>query len=268
MKKFAFLFFGLLICSGLFAQEDAEGCKDHPLLTRLNGFNIVDCVMNYNQLDFLNTSGEWVTIEGYLTTINYIFTSDGEMPSNFQIIKNYLNAVTAIGGKKVYTDDNYGCFQLKKNGKESKIMISEFVNGNQFKLQVLEMDAMVQEITANAMLEALNTNGSIALNILFDTGKSTIKSESFPIVDQIFEMMNGATDLKISIEGHTDNVGDIASNKTLSQNRSKAVMDALVAKGVDKTRMSSLGWGQEKPVADNATDEGKTQNRRVEIVKK
>jgi outer membrane protein OmpA-like peptidoglycan-associated protein len=63
-------------------------------------------------------------------------------------------------------------------------------------------------------------------------------------------------------------VGDAASNKKLSNDRAKAVMDALIAKGIDKTRMSFVGWGQEKPVADNRTDEGKAKNRRVEIVKK
>jgi OOP family OmpA-OmpF porin len=80
--------------------------------------------------------------------------------------------------------------------------------------------------------------------------------------------MNSDATLKISIEGHTDNVGDAASNKKLSNDRAKAVMDALVARGVDKTRMSFVGWGQEKPVADNRSEDGRAQNRRVEIVKK
>jgi len=87
-------------------------------------------------------------------------------------------------------------------------------------------------------------------------------------VDQIFELLNSDPALKISIEGHTDNVGDAAANKKLSNERAKSVMDALIAKGVDKTRLSFIGWGQEKPVADNRTDEGKAKNRRVEIVKK
>ena len=126
---------------------------------------------------------------------------------------------------------------------------------------------MVQEITANEMLDALNKDGYIALNILFETGKSAIQEESLPIVDQIFELMKSNSALKISIEGHTDNVGDAASNKKLSNDRAKAVMDALIAKGIDKTRISFVGWGQEKPVADNRTEEGRAKNRRVEIVK-
>ena len=143
------------------------------------------------------------------------------------------------------------------------------MNGNIIHdLIVLEIALMKQEITANEMLDALNKNGYIALNILFETGKSDIQQESLPIVDQIFELMKSDATIKISIEGHTDNVGDAASNKKLSNDRAKAVMDALIAKGIDKTRMSFIGWGQEKPVADNRSEEGRVQNRRVEIVKK
>lgn len=73
--------------------------------------------------------------------------------------------------------------------------------------------------------------------------------------------------LKISIEGHTDNIGNSQSNQTLSENRAKAVMNAIISNGIDKLRLSSKGWGQTKPIDDNKTEEGKATNRRVEIVK-
>ena len=269
MKKLSFfLTITLLIVFSVFAQDDV-GCKDHPLLTRLKGFSIVECTTNFNKLDTYNAAGEDIQFEGYLTYIDYIFnTETGEMPSNFQIIKNYQDAILAKGGKKVYTDGNYGCFELKSNGKEYKILLRDFYNGTNFKLYVLEMEPMIQEITANTMLNALNNDGYIALSILFETAKFTIQKESLPIVDQIFELMKNNPTLKISIEGHTDNVGDAISNKTLSNNRAKAIFDALVTKGIDKTRMSYVGWGQEKPISDNRTNDGRTKNRRVEIVKK
>ena len=135
-------------------------------------------------------------------------------------------------------------------------------------LNVLEIEAMKQDITANEMLDALNKDGFISLNILFETGKSKIQNESLPIIDQVYQLMKLDLTLKISVEGHTDNVGDAASNKKLSTDRAKSVMDALIVKGIDKTRLSYIGWGQEKPVADNRTDEGKSKNRRVEIIKK
>jgi outer membrane protein OmpA-like peptidoglycan-associated protein len=130
------------------------------------------------------------------------------------------------------------------------------------------MEQMKQEITANEMLDALNKDGFIALNILFETGKSQIQAESLTIVDQIFELLHSDPSLKISVEGHTDNVGDAAGNKKLSTDRAKSVMNALIAKGIEASRLTSTGWGQEKPVADNRTEEGRASNRRVEIVKK
>jgi OmpA-OmpF porin, OOP family len=265
----------MLLSIATVIAQDAEGCKDHPLLSRMPDFYIEECTQNYNQLNFLNAAGEDVTLEGNLTNIKYVFNSESvnKEPSVFQILKNYSNAIGKIGGKFFFGADYVGCYNLKKNGKEYNIKISDFGNyggdrQTQFRLYVLEMEAMKQEITANEMLDALNKDGYIALNILFETGKSAIQQESLPIVDQIFELLKNDATLKISIEGHTDNVGDAASNKKLSNDRAKAVMDALIAKGVDKTRMSFIGWGQEKPVADNRSEEGRTKNRRVEIVKK
>ena len=69
--------------------------------------------------------------------------------------------------------------------------------------------------------------------------------------------------MKIEIGGHTDNTGDKARNKALSQSRAKAVKDYLVSKGVDATRLSAIGYGDTKPLADNKTEEGRAKNRRT-----
>lgn len=123
-------------------------------------------------------------------------------------------------------------------------------------------------MTANDMFDALNREGHVALYINFDTGKSTIKSESQKVVDQIAEMMQNNPDLHISVEGHTDTVGDRAKNKALSEDRAKSVVACLVKQGIDAKRLSAAGFGQDKPTADNKTEEGRAKNRRVELVKK
>ena len=132
---------------------------------------------------------------------------------------------------------------------------------------VFEIEAMKQEISSNDIFTALSTEGHIALYINFETGKSDIKPESQIIIDQIVEMLKSNSTLKISIEGHTDNVGNSQSNQILSENRAKSVMNAIVSKGIDKSRLTSKGWGQSKPTVDNNTENGKAKNRRVEIVK-
>jgi outer membrane protein OmpA-like peptidoglycan-associated protein len=130
------------------------------------------------------------------------------------------------------------------------------------------MEAMTQEVTADAMYNALNKDGYMALYINFDTGKSNIKPESMGIIDQIAALLQAHPDLRLSIEGHTDNVGTPQSNKTLSQQRANSVMSAVAQKGIAANRMTAVGWGQEKPIADNRSEDGKAKNRRVEIVKK
>jgi outer membrane protein OmpA-like peptidoglycan-associated protein len=132
---------------------------------------------------------------------------------------------------------------------------------------VVEVEEMKQDIKASEILDALNKEGYIALYINFETGKSNISGGSQKIIDNIATMLEENPVLKISIEGHTDNIGNAASNKILSENRAKAVLNALIAKGISASRLTSKGWGQEKPIADNTTDAGKAKNRRVEIVK-
>jgi outer membrane protein OmpA-like peptidoglycan-associated protein len=274
MKKFLLIAALLLIGSvPSFAQQDAEGCKDHPLLNRLPGFTIESCARNYNQLEFYDSTGEGVQLEGNLVVIKYNnIGSPNDPPSMFQIVRNYENAIKKIGGTKIFADNATGCFSVKKNSIEYKIKVCSYGDYSDhdkvYELDVLEMTPMKQEVVANDILLALNSDGHIALDILFDTGESTIKDESQPTIDEIYKTLNDNADLKVSIEGHTDNVGDPAANKKLSADRANAVMNTLIAKGIDKSRLSSVGWGQEKPVGDNGTDEGRAKNRRVEIVKK
>jgi outer membrane protein OmpA-like peptidoglycan-associated protein len=126
---------------------------------------------------------------------------------------------------------------------------------------------MQQAVTANDILTALNKDGRVSLYINFDTGKSSIKPDSQGIIQQMVELMNQNLDLKLTVEGHTDNVGKPEANKLLSEQRAKAVVQALVKEGIDQKRLKPVGYGQEKPVADNSTPEGRAKNRRVELVK-
>jgi OmpA-OmpF porin, OOP family len=127
---------------------------------------------------------------------------------------------------------------------------------------------MTQEVTADAMYDALSKDGFLALYINFDTGKADIKPESQGTIGQIAALLAAHPELKVSIEGHTDNAGTPASNKTLSEARARAVMAAVVKAGAAPARLAAVGWGQEKPIADNRSEDGRAKNRRVEIVKK
>ncbi len=107
----------------------------------------------------------------------------------------------------------------------------------------------------------------ITYGITFDVGKSTIKPESMGEINRIVQLMTENSDLKFSVEGHTDSTGKADSNQTLSEARSQAIVDKLVELGIAKDRLTAVGKGQNSPIADNSTDEGRAKNRRVEFVK-
>ena len=94
-----------------------------------------------------------------------------------------------------------------------------------------------------------------------------LKPDGTAAVAQIVALLKQDRSLKLSIEGHTDNVGNAAANKKLSQARADAVMQAVIAGGTSASRLSAKGFGQEVPVADNRTEEGRAKNRRVELVR-
>ena len=101
--------------------------------------------------------------------------------------------------------------------------------------------------------------------IEFETGKATIKKKSYPLLDQIAKIFIENSNYIIEVQGHTDNVGKPESNQLLSYNRANAVRDYLIGKGVDFQSLTAVGYGQDQPIADNATKAGRQKNRRVEF---
>lgn len=105
------------------------------------------------------------------------------------------------------------------------------------------------------------------LRVEFDTGKSIVKKQYHEVIGRLAAFMKKNPDLKIALEGHTDNVGGAAYNEKLSQRRVDAVKKYLVEKfGIEAFRLSTKGYGLTKPIASNATKEGRQKNRRVEAV--
>jgi len=104
----------------------------------------------------------------------------------------------------------------------------------------------------------------ILAGVNFDTAKATIRPESFPRLDTVVEFMAHKKTARVEISGHTDNVGNAKSNKTLSEQRAQACRNYIVSKGIDKKRLDAVGFGDEHPIAPNDTDEGRQKNRRIE----
>jgi OOP family OmpA-OmpF porin len=103
-------------------------------------------------------------------------------------------------------------------------------------------------------------------NLQFELGKATIKPISFPALDVLAQTLKDASDWKLRIIGHTDNTGTEPFNLKLSKSRAEAVKSYLVSKGIDASRITTEGLGSSKPIASNATAEGRNANRRVEFL--
>jgi len=260
-------------------QAQESEFKDTPWFSGMPNFTIYDAEdIEFDSYNFYNGK-TCTTVEGRKYKRTYALKEDVQKSSVAQIIRNYSNAIKSMGGIIIYegmpqeadcAENNGLNMVVGKTVKDGNEMWVEVVTlgGDDYYITIMLKELMKQDVTASNMFETLNRDGHIALYINFDTGKSIVRDESKPIIEQIVQMMKQNPDLKIGVEGHTDNVGSPASNKTLSEARAKAVVSAIVGQGISADRLSPAGYGQDKPVADNNTEEGRAKNRRVELIKK
>ena len=149
-------------------------------------------------------------------------------------------------------------------GSEKTLVLSDY-DENKTKNRRIEL--IRTNINETGLREALNKNGKAILHILFDTGKATLKPEEHEIVEEIAKLMFSDEALRISIEGHTDDVGSSEANNKLSLERARTIRNGLVEMGIPSKRLGIAGYGSTRPIVMNNSAENRTKNRRVEIVK-
>jgi outer membrane protein OmpA-like peptidoglycan-associated protein len=167
-----------------------------------------------------------------------------------------------------YTNPETGEFDIAiPKNKDLGLTVEK--EGYLFNSQTLdrEMLASVDELKKDFTLSKAKVGNKVALrNIFFDSGKSEIKEESMAELDRIYELLMSVPQLKVQINGHTDNTGDAKVNKVLSKRRARSVVDYLISYGIDPSRLSYKGFGEGNPIASNDQEkEGRELNRRTEI---
>jgi outer membrane protein OmpA-like peptidoglycan-associated protein len=245
------------------------------MFSRMPGYYIDDYDANdFGGLDLYLDPDKHV--EGRFWQISYRLKEGAKRVGPVQIARNYTDLAVKRGGKRlseqVDASGGTSVARMPVAGKNIWIQLSIADRGEYYELSIVEEAAMEQkvEFTAAELARLLNEKGSVALhNILFDTGKASLKPESTAALSTVGEMLKAEPDFRLEIQGHTDNVGIASSNLKLSQDRAAAVKGYLVQTfGIAGDRVATTGFGDTRPVADNTTEAGRAQNRRVELVKK
>jgi OOP family OmpA-OmpF porin len=175
------------------------------------------------------------------------------------------------GRYSMWASEKAGVYLLRTPDKEIWVEAYQIYDDHDnYWLTVVERKALPMTATvlpAAEMKKALDATGHVALYLNFDTDQATLKPDAQATIAQIISLLAQSPDLKLSVQGHTDDAGTPARNQALSEARARTVVATLTAQGILPDRLQAAGFGQTKPLADNATDAGKAKNRRVELVK-
>lgn len=186
-------------------------------------------------------------------------------------IKGIVIALTSPSGTKYYTDEtdaegyaealvpvgqtyDMTYLTLGRRDVSAKVTVSDKPNQNLKLTLRYKRDDYLSDAVRRFVLKGVQ----------FETGKATLTPESFERLDSVVEYMTYKKSVRIEISGHTDNVGNPRSNKVLSEKRAKACRDYVVSKGIKGDRIKTIGYGAERPIASNDTEEGRQENRRIE----
>jgi OmpA-OmpF porin, OOP family len=266
--------FRLFLCSALTftalnlcaQDEDATGCKDSTIITRMPGSAIHSCEnKEFDQAKMpmgVDKDGnpKEKMIEGEYHYWDY---GTREGMSEIQVFRNFETALKKAGFT-IDFEESPGTITAHKGSTWYLLQNS----GSYYYQTIVVEKQMEQEITADNLADEINKSGHVAVyGIHFDTGKATIQPDSENILGQIVALLQAHSDLKLRVEGHTDGIGNVAANQSLSEKRAQAVVAWLTGKGIDASRLAAKGFGATKPVADNGTEAGRAKNRRVELVK-
>jgi len=272
---------------------------DFPFFTAPDGAKYINNVKT-KAFDFLVfvTPDDIFEVEGktYRSWVQEDPESKTELSGRY-LFKSYDDAITKVGGVKIFEGaldaerlEQYNklCTYAGDDGsfipsgdqqivsyvirrKEGNIYITlekkDFPSTSIQIVQEKPFQQTIQKVTSDDIVKDLTEKGKSILYINFDTDRSNVTDEGKETVDQIVGALTKDKSLKIGIEGHTDNTGEAAHNKKLSNDRANAVMKLLIADGIDKSRLTAAGFGAERPLVANDSEENKSKNRRVELIK-
>lgn len=198
-------------------------------------------------------------ISGKIVTDNTNIPLDAEIyiidnNTNQVVYKTKANSQTGEYSITIPTGKNYG-MTIRKDGYLFYSDNFDLVNTNKY-----------EEVNKDVKLQTIEKNSTVTLkNVFFAFASADLQASSMPELNRIVDFLTQNSVLKIQLSGHTDNIGSYEQNMQLSQQRANSVKNYLVNKGITADRIVTAGYGYTQPIADNATEEGRKNNRRVEL---
>ncbi|MFQ5865339.1 MAG: OmpA family protein [bacterium] len=270
----AFMF--LALQTSAFAVFEAQ---DHPVVKPMPRSEMAAAqsqMKSFSSYTFNVKKGrktEKVEKKGKYWKLRYLIKdANGRIDRNVgreEIVQNYKSAALEKGGEILYEAGYLLTFTLpRKDGGTTWTYLS--AGNGSYDLYIIDEAGFKKQLTfgADEMKKALDEEGHVAVyGIHFDSDQASLKLGAEKVLIEMVKLMKRNPDLKIEIQGHTDNTGSAEHNLDLSKRRADTVKAFLLTYGVKSSHMVAMGYGEEKPIAPNNTEEGRAQNRRVELVK-
>ena len=250
----------------------APSGPDHRLFGHMPNYSGKGEKRNFDKFTFNYKDGDDrkdIEVQGARTSVVYLPRDGATYSSDLDVRENYRAAIEALGGQVLFSEDR--TMSARADVRGQTIWLHIYTQENEIQLTVIEekpFEASIKPPEASALKMALDKTGRVALYVNFDFAKAALQPDAAPVIAQVVKLLQDNPALKLSIEGHTDNVGGDEYNKKLSTARAAAVVVAVASQGIAKDRLTSRGFGAENPIADNGSGDGRAKNRRVELVKR
>lgn len=280
--KLQILFISFFLLMTMISTYAAK-VPEHPFIRPFPGSVLAENMSKYNNFDSYKfyvkneqtQKREEVVVKGKKWQLLYeVRTPSGDRVrdiSKLEFFENYKSAALEMGGKVVYEDVGQLVLIIpREDGGMTWCRVSGNAGLGQQELVIIDEEGFKKSLTFGPaeMKAALDMDGRVILyDILFDYDQATLKQDSDKQLQHIVSLLLQNPDLKIEIQGHTDNVGEAEYNLTLSEQRANTVFQYLKLFGISSERLLAKGYGETQPVSSNDTEEGRAKNRRVELVK-
>lgn len=218
-----------------------------------------------------SSTRNWLRQQGYTIDFQCHFADCG---GNFVRELLDLNDHPLPGGES-WSRESAHYLVARKSGAEGMAYVSAagyahpdgYAKLRRLEVETTELEFNLISVTGETMADELDASGKVAVyGIYFDTDSATLKSESDQTLEEIARLLRLRPEFTLYVDGHTDSEGEDAYNLDLSTRRAQAVVAWLIGKGIAENRLEARGFGEAEPVADNATEQGRAWNRRVELV--